>query len=184
MNSSARMIVAVAFCAILAQPFVYSMPGQKQGREEKLVAKIEREKNPGKKARLQIRLAKLKLKQAIAAYDHRNFDDGKVLLQEYLKEVRNSWSTLQSADNAVRKHVRAFMDLEISLRENDRLLEDMRRHIPYPESEGIKVIEKESSMIHNQVLEALFPDGFRRKERSKRSMPPKGAAGAKASPAG
>jgi hypothetical protein len=167
------MFVAIACLAILTQPFAYSMPGRNKDKEEKLTAKIEREKNPGKKARLQIRLAKLKLKQANAAYNRRDFAGGKSLLREYLGQVRSSWATLQGDDNAITKHARAFMALEISLREDDRFLEDMSRRVPYPASESIKDIVMESRAVHNQVLQALFPDGFPKKERSKRSKPPK-----------
>lgn len=166
------MFVAVACLAILTQPFAYAVPGRSENKEEKLAAKIEREKNPGKKARLQIRLAKLKLKEAEAAYARRDFAQGRILLRQYLDQVKSSWATLEGTENAVRKHVRAFMEIEISLREDDRFLDDMRRHIPYPESEGIKEVEKESSAVHNQVLEKLFPGGFPRKERSPSSMPP------------
>lgn len=156
------------------------MPGRSKDKEQKLIAKIERQKNPGKKARLQIQLARLKLKQADAAYDRRDFTGGKTLLQKYLEQVRSSWATLQGADNAIKKHARAFMALEISLREDDRLLEDLRRSVPYPENEGIKEIEKESGAVHTQVLEALFPGGFSRKKGSKRSMPPKSSVRTKA----
>lgn len=167
------MFVAVACLTILTQPFAYAMPGRKKDKEEKLIAKIEREKNPGKKARLQIRLAKLKLQQANAAYQKRDFVGGRVLLRQYLDEVKSSWDTLQDANNAIRKHVRAFMAVEMSLDSDDRLLEDMRRSVPYPESEAIKEIEEESRMVHSKVLDALFPAGFSRKVRRKRPMPPK-----------
>lgn len=167
------MFVAAACLTILAQPFACAMPGRNKDKEEKLIAKIEREKNPGKKARLQVRLAKLKLEEADAAYRGRNFAEGKAVLQQYLDQVKASWATLQGADNAVKKHLRAFMNLEISLRENGRFLEDMRHRVPYPENKFIKEIERESSAVHDQVLEALFPGGFSPKRRSRRSMPPK-----------
>ncbi len=169
------MVFAAACLSILWQPFALPSPGRSNDKEEKLAARIESEKNPGKKARLQLRLAKVKLSEADDAYRSRNFDQGKLLLQQYLREIRNSWNTLQGADNAVRKHLGAFKDLEISLREDDRFLEDLRHRVPYPESEAIKGIEKESSEVHNQVLEAIFPSGFVPKKGRKRPSPPRGA---------
>ncbi len=174
------MWVAAACLAILIQPFAYAVPGRNKNKEEKLVAKIEREKNPGKKARLQIQLAKLNLVNAGAVYDRQGYDEGKALLQQYLAQVKASWATLQGADNAIRKHLRAFKDLEIALREDDRILEDLRRHVPYPESEAIRKIAEESSSVHRQVLEALFPDGFSRQEKSRRSLPPRSSLAVKA----
>jgi hypothetical protein len=177
------MFVATACLAILTPPFAFPMPGRIRDKEEKLAARIEREKNPGKKARLQIRLAGLKLRQAGAAYDHQNFSGGEAFLQQYLDQVKGSWATLQGANNAIRKHAGAFTELEIALREDDRLLEDLSRRVAYPESEGIKEIEKESSAVHNQVLEALFPDGFSQKEGSRHSLPPRSSVTPAAGPA-
>jgi hypothetical protein len=176
------MVVAAACLAILGQPFAHAMPGRKDDKEPKLIAKIEQETNPGKKARLQLRLAKLKLEEADQAYRSRNFEDGKALLKQYLDEVRNSWATLQGAGSAMRKHLGALKALEISLRENDRLLEDLRHRVPYPESDFVKEIEKESSEVHNQVLEAIFPGGYTPKGKRKPS-PPKSLAPAVPVPA-
>jgi hypothetical protein len=170
-----RMVVAASLLAILGQPSVHASPGRNKDKEEKLIAKIERENNPGKKARLQLRLAKLNLREADRAYHARDFAEGKALLRQYLGSVKDSWTTLQAADNGARKHLRAFKDLEISLREDDRFLEDLSHRVPYPESETIKEIAKESSAIHNQVLEAIFPGGISPRGRGKRLMPPRSA---------
>jgi hypothetical protein len=166
------MVVAMVGLAVLGQPFVYAGPGQNKSQEEKLIAMIEQEQSPGKKARLQLRLAKMKMADAGEAYNSRKFDEGKALLQQYLGHVRESWATLQGSDGGIRKHLGAFKELEISLREEDRVLEDLSHQVPYPEGESIKVIAKEIGGVHNQVLEAIFPAGIPPKERNRRSMPP------------
>jgi hypothetical protein len=172
MIPSLRLVVAMVGLAVLGQPYVYTAPGRNKGQEEKLIARIKQEQNPGKKARLQLRLAKMKLKEAEEAYHARNFAEGKALLQEYLDHVRESWATLQDSDGGIRKHLGAYKELEISLREGDRLLEDLSHRVPYPEDESIMTIAKEISVVHNQVLEAIFPAGLPPKERRKRSLPP------------
>lgn len=183
MNSRVRMLIAIACLAILGQPFAYAIPGRDRHKEEeKLIRKIEHERNPGKKARLQIKLAKLKLDSANDAYHRRDFAKGKSLLQEYLDQIKTSWNTLQGAKAPVKKHLRAFMKLELTLSSDARFLEDLRRSIPYPESEFIKKVEKESSAVHTQVLQALFPEGYRRKNRSRRKAPKAGKAAAAAKP--
>lgn len=173
------MVVAASFLAILGQPRVHAFPGRNKEKEEKLTAKLEQENNPGNKARLQLRLAKLKLREADNAYKARDFGKGKALLLQYLGYVRDSWATLQRVDSGARKHLRAFKDLEISLREDDRFLEDMGRRVPYPESEDVKKIARESSDVHNQVLEAIFPADASPKRKQKRLMSPKSAVPAK-----
>jgi hypothetical protein len=166
-----RAAVVICF-GIWAWTAAYAAPARNQEKENNLAAKIEREHNPGKKARLQIRLARLKLNDADAAYRERDFAEGKSLLEQYLEQVRNSWSTLGSAQDR-RKHMGALKDIEIALREDDRFLEDLRRRVPYPESEAIKDIARESSEVHNQVIEALFPAGFPQKGKSKNQPAPK-----------
>lgn len=174
-----RMVVAASLLAVPGRVSLHAFPGPNKDKEEKLIAKIERENNPGKKARLQLRLAKLKLKEAGQAYDSRDFGEGKSLLRQYLGYVRDSWATLQGADNGVRKHLPAFKDLEISLREDDRFLQDLRHHVPYPESENVKKIAEESRAVHNQVLEAIFPGDGTPKGNRKRLRSPRSAVPAK-----
>ena len=173
MSLTFRMVVAASLIAILGQPSVRALPGRNNDKEEKLIAKIRRENNPGKKARLQLRLAKLELTEADEAYHARDFAEGRGLLQKYLGYVRDSWATLHAADSEGRKHLGAFKDLEISLRENDRFLEDLGHRVPYPESDTVMKIEMESSEVHNQVLEAIFPAGVPPKARGKHALPPR-----------
>jgi hypothetical protein len=179
MSLNLRRVTAAACLALLGQPFVCAAPGRNNDKEENLTARIERESSPGKKARLQLRLAKLKLAEADQAYHSGNFAEGRELLQQYLDQIKASWATLQGANNGVRKHLRAFKDLEISLREDDRFLEDMSRRLPYPEGETVKEIAKQSRAVHNQVLEAIFPAGVPPKARGKRLLPPKSSMPAK-----
>jgi len=170
MISRAFLAVAVFSFVILGQPCCYAFPGrtkESKDKEEKLVAKIEREKNPGKKARLQFRLARMKLLKASEAYDHNDFKEGRALLQEYREQINTSWNTLKESRRGVAKHFEAYKELEIGLREDERLLEDLRHRVPYPENDFIEKIAKESSEVHSQVLGVLFPPG-RPPEKSKK----------------
>jgi hypothetical protein len=162
MISRTSLAAAVLSFVILGQPCGFAFPGrgkENKDKEEKLVAKIEQEKNPGKKARLQLRLARLKLLKASEAYDHNDFEAGWALLQEYRAQIRASWNTLKESPRGVAKHFEAYKALEIGLREDDRLLEDLRHRVPYPENDSIEKIAKENSEVHSQVLRVLFPPG-------------------------
>ena len=177
-----RIVVAAACLAILGQAFAHAVPGSADNKEQNLLARIEHETNPGKKAKLQLRLAKMKLAEADQAYRSRNFEGGKAILKQYLDEIRNSWVTLQGTGSAIRKHLGALKALEISLRENDRFLQDLRRRVPYPESDFVKEVEKESSEVHSQVLDAIFPEGYNPKGKRK-PAPPESLGPVKAAPA-
>lgn len=175
------MLVIAGCIAILGCPFAYAIPARNEHKkEEKLTAKIAREKNPGKKARLQMKLAKIKLIEANEAYLKKDFAEGKSLLKEYLEQIKTSWVTLQNSKEPVKKHLNAYMTLEMSLDHDERFLKDLREGVPYPHSEFVKQIENESKMVHDQVLEALFPSGFLREPRTRSPKHTKRPAPAKA----
>jgi len=159
MLTRAPLLGAVLCIAVLGQPFCYAFRPRPKDQEKQLAAKIEREKNPGKKARLQIRLARVKLTEAIQAYNANNFDQGWALLEDYGRQINLSWKTLEASERGVAKHFEAYKELEINLREDGRLIEDLRRRVPYPENESIKTVAKENSWVHSQVLGVLFPAG-------------------------
>lgn len=173
MRRTLPAVVTATCFAILAQAFAYAAPAKNQEREKDLAAKIAQEQNPGKKARLQLRLARLKLADADVAYHERDFAGGRTFLEQYLEQVRNSWATLENTEDGAGKHLGALKDLEISLREDGRILEDLRRRVPYPESEAIKDIATESGEVHNRVIEALFPSGYPQKGKRKHQEAPK-----------
>jgi hypothetical protein len=134
-----------------------SQSEKREIKEQEIVAKIAREKNPGKKARLEIRLARMKLLDADSAYRHNNFLRGEAMLQEYWRQIDLSWKTLDSSPRGAARHLKACKELEIGLREDGRRLEDLRDAVPYPDNDPIEKVAKESSRLHSRVMEVLFP---------------------------
>ena len=50
-----------------------------------------------------------------------------------------------------------FKELDIELREDARLLEDLKRRISYFERDPLEKAEKEVEQVRAEVLQALFP---------------------------
>src|SRR5205823_12900278 len=63
--------------------------------EEDLQARIEREQNPVKKAKFEVRLGRVKLAQVIAAYDQGDLDRSNALAAAYLAETTGAWQRLR-----------------------------------------------------------------------------------------
>ncbi|HEX5481438.1 MAG TPA: hypothetical protein VFZ08_02275 [Terriglobia bacterium] len=122
-----------------------------------LSAHIQREKNPVKKAKLEIRLSKLDLEQAKAAYQHHRLDEGKKLLGKFLSVVNESWSTLKSSGRDAAKKPQGFMQLEIALREDARMLHDLRERLSYFDRGSVDQTIHQINQLHSEVLVALFP---------------------------
>ena len=146
-------------------------PAYHNDTEQDLLPRIEREPDPVRKAKLEIRLAHLKLAHANEACQKDDHDVCHQSLDAYLEAVRSSWKHLQaSGKNAVR-NPSGFRDLDIALREDAHELEDLKRRMPYEDRGVLDPVIEETEKIHNEVFGALFPsDAGRSKE--KKSSPP------------
>lgn len=139
--------------------------------EQDLLPRIEREQDMVRKAKLEIRLAHLKLARAAEACQKDDHDVCHQSLDAYLEAVRSSWKHLQaSGKNAVRSPS-GFRDLDIALREDNHQLEDLKRRMPYEDRGILDPVIQESDKIHNEVFGALFPSGAGR-SKDKKAVPP------------
>jgi hypothetical protein len=154
MRRIAILIVASFFASNL---LTTSLQARHPPSEAELLSRIQREHNPVKKAKLEVRLANLKLEQAIAAYNRQELDEGAGLLNVYLSEVKQAWQTLEATGHDPVKKPQGFMDLEISLREDLRKLTEARRSTFYTNRGPIDAVRSQVSNLHAKVLSALFP---------------------------
>jgi hypothetical protein len=123
----------------------------------KLRAQIERERNPVRKAKLEIRLADLDLQRAANSYNHNQPHQAKALLVDYLKDMDSSWTVLEDSGRNPVKKPAGFMSLEIALRENARFLNELRENVMYAYQEPIKTLVGTIDKLHSKVLLVLFP---------------------------
>lgn len=127
--------------------------------EAELLARVANENNPAKKAKIEVRLASLKLEQAAAAYDHDQMEVGAKLLNSYLGWMKQAWNLLHQSGRDATRRPQGFIDLDIALRENMRRLTDLRIRTPFSDRGPIEHIGAETDALHTQVLGALFPGG-------------------------
>ncbi len=143
---------SLAACSLLARG---------KDTEAKLVASIARERKPIKRAKLEVRLGTVQLRQAIRAYDRSQIPEGQKLLLSFLGDMENSWKILQSTGRNAAKKPDGFQQLEIALHEDARRLDDLRRRVFYldrgPVEQALSTVER----LHGKVLLALFPGAVR-----------------------
>jgi len=125
--------------------------------EQELTARIQSEGNPTKKAKLEIQLGDLKLGEAVAAYDHDQFDAGPKLLEAYRSLMKQAWDLLEQSGRDAGRKPQGFKDLDIALREHARRLNDLRQRTPFVDRSAIEHVTDEIDALHTQVLTALFP---------------------------
>jgi hypothetical protein len=134
-----------------------AIPGKSHDDEAKLSSKLEREKNPVKKAKLEVRLGRLKLEGAFSAYSKGQYKDCWRLLDAYQDFMDRAWADLQASGKIAAKKSDGFKQLDIGLRESRRDLEDFETHITYDERQAVEKIRVRTENLHNRVLIALFP---------------------------
>ena len=125
--------------------------------EGRLMARIQKEADPVKKSKCMTRLARIKLQQAIEAYEHGNIQQGVQFAQIYMGRVKDSWQLLKNCGRNAARDVRGFKELDIELREDARLVDDLTRRVSYLDRGPIEQTEKELEVVHAEVLHALFP---------------------------
>jgi hypothetical protein len=125
--------------------------------EAQLLVRLQNEHNPVKKSKEAVRLARMKLQQAIQAYGKGNAEQGVQLVSSFLGRIKESWQILKSSGRNAARDPRGFRELDIELREDSRLLEDLQRRISYFDRGPVEKTEKEVEQMRAEVLQALFP---------------------------
>lgn len=169
-----RLGVAAAFACLVAlagaeATFVVAAP--RVDNEEDLQARIEHEHDPVKKAKYEIRLARLKLlrgEQDCAKDDHEACHHS---LGSYLELTQSAWKDLVSSGRRALKQPAGFKELDIALREDGRELRDSERNIPFEDRDYIDGVIRDINTLHEKVLAALFPDGATHSPESKTAPP-------------
>jgi len=147
-------VLSLAAALVLPSAMVWA---RRHDDPAKLEDQIQRERNPVKKAKLEIRLARLDLQQGLDAYSHNQVKQGEQFLGAYLQEITDSWNVLENSGRNAVKNPSGFMQLEIALRENARFLNDLEERVGYLEQTPIRKTLGEMKRIHSRVLLALFP---------------------------
>jgi hypothetical protein len=113
-------------------------PARQPDSEPDLLGRLEREQNPVKKAKYQVRLGRIKLLQALG-------------------RMKGSWQTLRDSGRRAVRQPQGFKELDIALREDARRLEDLKHHVPYTDRDPVEKVAQEVERIRAEVLHALFP---------------------------
>ncbi len=142
------LLIVVAFVAVRATA---------EDEEAKLISKIGQENNSVKKAKLEVKLGRLRLKEAFASYSAGKYEDCWKGLGSYQDTMDQAWADLQASGKVAAKKPDGFKQLDIGLRESRRDLEDFETHITFAERQAVEKIRAKTDDLHNRVLKALFP---------------------------
>jgi len=149
--------------------------------EEQLLQRIQGEQNPVKKAKDEIKLARLKLAQVQSAYSQGHVETGAKLLATLVDAMQSAWKILRDSGRKASKQPEGFRELDISLRESVRALQDLGRTVSYFDRAPLENAAKQLDEMRDEVLHALFPQ---EKNRNRKGSPAPPTATNPGSPAG
>ena len=158
MNKRALVAVSVLSCLLLGTALSLALPPQSADREKTLKERLEKADNPVKKAKIEVRLAEIKLSQAFDAYDRGKFDLCWSYMDEYLAGMNSAWKDLQDSGRDASRKPDGFKELEIGLRKSRRSLEDFETRVTYEERQEVEKVRKASEDLRSHVLNVLFPE--------------------------
>jgi len=171
MALSGRVLITSAWLIAGVVLLGAAKPVPRHDTEEDLQRRLQRETNPVKKARYEIRLGRLKLLEAIDAFDKHDANKTWELLGAYLTHIRSSWQLLQGSGRDAFRHPEGFKELDIALREDARFLEDLSHRLSYYERGDVDKTAKEIGQIRAEVIKELFPPVRARDKKSKDAQP-------------
>ena len=125
--------------------------------EEQLLRRIQSEQNPVKKAKEEIKLSRLQLEQVHDAYTQGQVESGSKFLGVFVDTLKASWKLLQDSGRKASRQPEGFRELEISLREDVRSLQDLARTVSYFDRAPLTDAAQELEKMREEVLHAQFP---------------------------
>ena len=135
------------------------LPALGRDTEQQLLERIQNEQNPIRKAKEEIQLGSFRLGHIKNAYSQGNIEEGAKLLGTFVDVMKTSWKILHDSGRTAAKQPQGFRELEISLREDVRTLQDLERIVGYFDRPPLENAVEELEHIHEEVLKTLFPGG-------------------------
>jgi len=110
-----------------------------------------------RRAKYEIRLGRVRLERGVDACERDDHEQCQQFLSAYLELIRSAWKRLQGSGRQAVKQPQGFKELDIALREDMRLLDDLKHRIPLQDRDPVEKTGQEADRVRDEVLRALFP---------------------------
>jgi len=129
---------------------------QKLGQLE---ARFARAGSALERVRILARLGPLEVREARRELDTGKFAEALQRLQQYRDRARQAYEQLHAHVLTPAKKPAGFKELEISLRETLRQLDDAIATAPFEYQNDLKAVRADLNSLHARLLDDLFPSG-------------------------
>lgn len=144
--------------AVLAAAFVLSaafLPQQDSSHDARL--KYERDPNPQHRAKMLPQLGNLEFQDIHNAMSAGNYDEALKILELYREQAASTEKALNAAGPDATKHSSGYRQLEISVREALRRLDDLFFSVPADQKKAFSDIRDELDQMDRRLIRQLFP---------------------------
>jgi hypothetical protein len=136
-----------------------TLPARAEDAHSKLEAQYQSETDPVRKAKIAAKLGHLEIDQSRADLKAGDQEKALAVLERYNDEVRETAEALTASGIDPERHPGGFKELQISLREFIRQLDDLILTLPFDKRPWFQAVRSDMSATQNSLFEALFPSG-------------------------
>jgi hypothetical protein len=151
------LAVALLLGSAAAGPAVQSQDAMPQDRTTQLRARFDRESDPVRKAKLMPQLGEEQFKSIREKVRVGQVPEALPTLDQYRAEAKDSENALVNSGINAEKHPNGFKELEISLRESLRRLNEMLPTMTTEEQQPFVDARKELNEMDQRLVHELFP---------------------------
>ena len=144
-------MTSVALCACL------SVIAAEQESREKYEAQFQLERDPVAKAKILAKLGRLEVDYARADLKADKEEQSLADLERYRDQVEGTVQALSSTGVNAEQHPAGFKELQISLRETLRRIDELILQLPLDKRPWFQAVRSDLTKSQNSLIEALFP---------------------------
>lgn len=153
---SMLIVVALSSCAIHPNALRGGQYDKRLERLQREKDKLNRQTDPVDRTKTYINVAEILL---TLASDAVKSDEPEVMgkrLDEYVAAVRDAHQTMMKTGRDAHRKPKGFKDLEIALRRQIRMLDDISRTVSFDNRDPVEKAKEIASDIREDVFRALF----------------------------
>ncbi|MFQ5723793.1 MAG: hypothetical protein ACE5G6_04815 [Terriglobia bacterium] len=137
-------------------PLLMISVGCENPETAELRARLERENDPGERAKLAVKIGENLFEEVTRTYQEGDYEAGEERLAEYLDVLRQAHQELEASGRDARRQPKGFKELEIHLRKSRRELRDLARRLPFDKRAPLEQAIAEMGEMRTALLSNLM----------------------------
>src|SRR5262245_32765868 len=149
------LVVGFSSCAVRITPL--------QGQYDKRLERLQKEKDklnrltdPIDRTKTSIAISEILLSLASEAVKTGEPETLDKRLNEYVDTIRDAQETMMKSGRDAHRKPKGFKDLEIALRRQIRLLDDLAHSVSFDQRDPVEKAKAQASDLREELLKALF----------------------------